>query len=631
MEIKKMTACFGKLDNETIEFKPGLNVVSRPNEAGKSTWCAFIRDMLYGVDSSQRAKAGYLPDKTRYAPWSGAPMQGSMELNAGGKDITLMRTTRSKNAPMREFTAVYTGTNVPVEGLTGADAGEKLTGVSRDVFCRSAFIEQGGLATGGSPELEKRIASIVSTGEEDTSYTEADERLRGWQRARRYNRHGRLPELDDVIENQKRRLEAMASGVSQREDMQRRLAAADERCASLENQVTESRKRCRKEVLEKLGASRDELTQTGDAYNDICARARADRASLERNVLGGGEPDQVLRRAKDDKARSEQLRRAAESRATPMVLVICLILALAALAMGITLSPLIYIGAGIFAVAAVLTLVYNKKKNAGADAAAEERRGLLAKYAAHTEADIDAAVEEFNGLYAACMASEQEERDARIRLDAIKKRHDQLESSTLSDLDFENGGTLAASLGRELAAAREERARLGEGMAQADGRIETMGDPLVIRTDIENKTGEYDRVSREYDAISLAADTLRQADAEIQSRFSPALGRCAAEYMSFMTGGKYQSVLINRDFSIKTGTDGDSVPRDSEYLSAGTLDLMYLAVRLAVCSLALPEQNKCPVILDDPLVNLDSERKKQAQKLLEQTAKERQVIIFTCN
>ena len=68
MEIKKMTACFGKLDNETIEFKPGLNVVSRPNEAGKSTWCAFIRDMLYGVDSSQRAKAGYLPDKTRYAP-----------------------------------------------------------------------------------------------------------------------------------------------------------------------------------------------------------------------------------------------------------------------------------------------------------------------------------------------------------------------------------------------------------------------------------------------------------------------------------------------------------------------------------------------------------------------------------
>lgn len=48
------------------------------------------------VDSSERARAGYLPDKLRYAPWSGAPMEGSMEVTADRCEITLTRSTGQK-------------------------------------------------------------------------------------------------------------------------------------------------------------------------------------------------------------------------------------------------------------------------------------------------------------------------------------------------------------------------------------------------------------------------------------------------------------------------------------------------------------------------------------------------------
>ena len=188
MMIKKLDATFGKLEGESLELHDGLNVISAPNESGKSTWCAFVRAMLYGVDSSERQKAGFLPDKMRFAPWSGSAMQGSMQLESGGKDITITRTTKTASAPMREFSAVYTGTSVPVEGLNGNNAGEMLTGVSRDVFRRSAFVEQGKVAVTHSAELEKRISAIVSSGDEDCSFTEADGRLRQWQRKRRLNR-----------------------------------------------------------------------------------------------------------------------------------------------------------------------------------------------------------------------------------------------------------------------------------------------------------------------------------------------------------------------------------------------------------------------------------------------------------
>ena len=57
---------------------------------------------------------------------------------------------------------------------------------------------------------------------------------------------------------------------------------------------------------------------------------------------------------------------------------------------------------------------------------------------------------------------------------------------------------------------------------------------------------------------------------------------------------------------------------------------MYLAVRLAVCELALPEGESCPLIIDDALVNLDEQRTQQALELLKELAKRRQVILFTC-
>lgn len=66
-----MTATFGKLENQTLTLTPGLNLISAPNEWGKSTWCAFLLAMLYGIDTRQRAKQGQLPDKERYKPWSG--------------------------------------------------------------------------------------------------------------------------------------------------------------------------------------------------------------------------------------------------------------------------------------------------------------------------------------------------------------------------------------------------------------------------------------------------------------------------------------------------------------------------------------------------------------------------------
>lgn len=76
MKIKRMTASFGGLEGARLELGPGLNVIQAPNEGGKSTWAGFLKAMLYGIDTRDRDRKGYLADKNRYQPWSRGPHGG---------------------------------------------------------------------------------------------------------------------------------------------------------------------------------------------------------------------------------------------------------------------------------------------------------------------------------------------------------------------------------------------------------------------------------------------------------------------------------------------------------------------------------------------------------------------------
>ncbi len=633
MMIKKLDATFGRLDGESLELHEGFNVISAPNESGKSTWCAFIRAMLYGVDSSERQKAGFLPDKMRYAPWSGAAMQGSMQIESDGNDITVVRTTKTASAPMREFSAVYTGTNTPVEGLNGANAGEALTGVSRDVFRRSAFIEQGAVAVTHSAELEKRIGAIVSAGDEDCSYTEADERLRQWQRKRRFNRYGRLPELEDELSHKKRLLSELSDASAQRENMSAELEAAKRECERLETEVTESRKAVRKEALSSLQGVRNDVNAASERHDKAAERRDGCRAALCACAIGERKPEEAKAEVKADLAEAMKLKEKSGRKASPVLAVILLILCGALVAAGFLLKDFMihaFIAAFVLLAVGIILLVRTSRCKAEAYEAAKDRRRILVKYRAESEEDIASSLDEYLALYKDYAEAQRTEKETAELLAAVRRRQEQAEKTTLTQLDFTGGDNQAAQLSRRLSEARAKCSRISALMAERSGRLAAMGDPLVLGSEISRMEEEYAEISAEYDAIALAIDTLRKAEEDIQSRFSPALGRLAAEYMEFVTGGRYDGVMLDRSFSAMVHEKGSDVPRSAEYLSAGTLDLMYLAVRLAVCGLALPEDANCPLIIDDAFVNYDDGRRKKTMELLEKIAQRRQVILFTC-
>ena len=108
-----------------------------------------------------------------------------------------------------------------------------------------------------------------------------------------------------------------------------------------------------------------------------------------------------------------------------------------------------------------------------------------------------------------------------------------------------------------------------------------------------------------------------------------ALGRRAADIFRQLTDGQYGGVALDRSFHLSAEPSGSPVYRDAALLSAGTLDQLYLAVRLAICELVLPPS--APLVLDDALANFDDTRCAAALRLLREYSRDRQILLFTCH
>lgn len=634
MIIRSATASFGKLQNETLKFHEGLNIINAPNESGKSTWCAFIRAMLYGVDSSERARTDFIPDKQKYAPWSGAPMEGKMDITADRCDITLTRTTRSNSAPMREFKATYTGTGIPVEGLDGQNAGKLLTGVSKEVFRRTAFIEQGTISISGNAELEKRITSIVSTGEEAVSFSEADSRLKAEMRKLRYSRGGRLPEIEAELDEIQRKLGRMQDGQERMERLERELEEENLACESLEKQINECRKLQRKTALETLNRESAGLERSRKSH-DTALNALADaKEALEGSVLSGLTGEEAREKVETDLARLDALDMSAGARRFPYVLLFLLCFAAAAACATVYLagySSLFIIASVILLIPALLLMGKFFKTRSRLKASSEERLQIFKQYRSRDEGGVEDVLDEYLRLYEAFEAASEQERVTGEDYETRAGNMAGIQSGVVAALDFSQDGPGAASeLTRELRTRQAHASELSTELAELKGAMNSAGEKLVLESSVNYLQDKYGMLLNEYESLKLAQEVLAEANEEIQSRFSPKLGSQAAEYMSVLTGGKYDEVLVSKDFKAVTKEAGEITGHDSGYLSAGTADLLYLAVRLAVCRLALPDGEPCPLIIDDALVNLDNERTQRTMELLKEIARERQVILFSC-
>ena len=703
-----MTATFGKLEHETITLQPGLNIIEAPNEWGKSTWCAFLVSMLYGIDTRERTTGTTLAAKERYAPWSGAPMAGRMDLAWNGRNITIERSTRGRLI-FGDFRAYETETGIDIPELNAANCGQMLLGVERGVFTQAGFLKLSDLPVVQNDALRRRLNALVTTGDESGNGEKLGKQLKELKNKCRYNRTGLLPQAEaeqDQLVSQLNELQALAE---QQEKIHGRQQELETTVAALENHKAALRYAASLADREKVAAAEQAQQAAAERLSrqtQLCGQL-SPKAALEENQRAAQDlqeqwmalqqqalPAQPampeISAAYRDKT-SQEIRLAAKAdydrqaaleqrRKKQNRLIGGIYVALLAVLAGLVAARLLtdsfndlwftVAGAGA-SVIAVTTLVWSVLRTkrfrmdmdalydrhpgispdnwiADGDAQAARLEQYEAEIAAYERAaaslsDRRRALEEKTNTLTGGMGLNESAKQWEQDLDAWDALEDsrrdlaRLEEhvNTLRDLvktvpKPEKDDALTHSdeeTDTLLASCRFEQRQLQLKLGQYQGRAEALGQESAIRSRLKAVNRKISQLEDTYEALELAQKALSAATTELQRRFAPRISKRAQELFSKLTGGRYQQITLGEDLSLSARTEAEDTLRGSQWRSDGTIDQLYLALRLAVAEELTPD---APLVLDDALVRFDDQRLAVALEILKEAAENKQVIVFTC-
>jgi len=171
----------------------------------------------------------------------------------------------------------------------------------------------------------------------------------------------------------------------------------------------------------------------------------------------------------------------------------------------------------------------------------------------------------------------------------------------------------------------EARVRQAELLAQLPDRTSEEVEELVGEAE-----RSYARARRRGAARARLERAVEETLAEERDDpFEPYARRVAA-YLGVASGEDYRAIASDDPLLPLTFRRGTGPELDYDLLSQGTRDMVALAIRLALAETALGDA-EAPLLLDDPLVDMDPRRREGAARAIAEYAAQRQVILFTCH
>ena len=676
MKILSIQGHFGNMNGQKIDFTDRLCCRVLPNGWGKTTVCAFIRVMLYGLNTARRDTASALSDKTRYYPQDGKPMSGRMTVEFTGRPVTIVRES-NRAGLMQGFQAFYEDTGELCTLLTARNCGQVLLGMGEDAFLSSAMID--GLdMTRPSSELSELILSMAQSGDTNARCGTALKTLARWRLdLNSGNGHGEQPRLEEDCRSAEKRLAEIAA---------------------LENKTAVQRAQ-----TEKLQAEADKARETYEKIYLVYAgkmvgeesQLRILKADSEKRIrnLKDGLPDEVLLREAEealygyegavrlerekrsgmpyvDSNLKHKLREVDERKTTEEVernrvtrprirwaaLLLALLLAVAAAGTalsGADFGPLTkympYALSGMAALALLMSFLGSVPRLDDPDEDYDESRQQLALEHRRTvddqhmaasvlQEEYDTAMRAARKLWPNAETIEQAGewiRAARDDWQALRREQSKLQDILVqmkrlndsSPKDETHKGEVDTARIRA-AKARRAAEDAQQALAQMEGRLQAFGDKNEWQAALAKAKLGLEQTQTQLDAIRLAEETIKSENAALSARISPQITELAQQYLAYLTSDSYKEIKLDSSLRARCAGD-DGTLLDALRLSSGTRDQLYFALRLAVCQV-LSHQESIPLLLDDPFLTWDNKRMERGLRLLQTLSKDRQIILLTC-
>jgi DNA repair exonuclease SbcCD ATPase subunit len=666
---------FGRFQNREIELKPGINLIYGENEAGKSTIHTFIKGMLFGIDRMRGRGAASKEDiYTRFLPWDypGA-YNGSMDIKINDKAYRLQR---SFHANDKNFTILDLSTGREVKLKEGLIS-EMIPGLTESTFKNTISIEQLKAQTDVelAAQVRNYIANLSIAKSKEVNVAKAVSVLTDQKKQLEPTQNmAALKALQAEVEDgitKEEKIDQLTIQLRELQSEEQLLQKQKEAAAkALDNEATKRMEQL-PAILEKYHSYQElskqiiileeqekvlqaKLTQwekdqisTDSMKDDINEAERLRMVLLDQEKL-----NLELQREKDTLI-GKGKRNLLVSILPAFLFAILTLLITSFQPLGIVLS-IVLIGVGATAYA-VLNSNNLKKKG-----------GLIAKETAINKKSFDARdglanilrkhqvsrIEELSGKNEQLIKQFYERENAKEQQKELNKRksdhedtRDVLYESIMKYLQFFIPEEELTSYGmqrlqeeirqkkQEIVGKQAEMNRQYDNcklrieklrweISALEGNEEQLLKNKVRYSELEQKQKES---AVELDAIRLALSTIQELSTDIHDSFGQQLNQAVSEVISEVTGNKYTDLKVDEKLEVKVGWNGDYVLLDR--LSAGTIDQVYFALRLAVADLLLGE-DEVPLLFDDSFALYDEMRVKAA---LKKVARRKQIILFTCH
>lgn len=618
--VNVSVVAFGKLQSVNLSFNSGVNVLQNKNAFGKTTFAAFVRAMLYGLNYSYTKEGDErVNDVTRYCPWGfGGKFGGSMTVEHNGATYRIERFFGgTARAEVLSVTNESTGAAVDVSG----GVGEYFLGLTADSYDRSTYFPQEAVELATNENLDGRLANLVDSAD----YDKVQEKLLAYRRQKRAGRGvgGTIAQLDNEIFDLQRKLHEAELA----ENTQARNA---EQYSANEAQLQQlNARKCG--IQRQLEEVKRNIVLNSPTEEQLAAKQRLMDAKL---VLTKYPQDLVADRqrvvALGDRI-AQTPRHPNVQKASPkwwlVVLAAVLILGGAGLCFAGKIPLLI--GGGILVVvgAALLAVALLSARNKGVetlqstewDELVTDYMRIVGKYVDVAGKDYEEAARLFWQYFA------DYERDCRV--------YQTVESLTPS---MPNGDVAALNarereLTSQLAAVTSEIQRIYRMQGSLENAVQNA--QVADRAEIEDKILNAQQAKaveeQKFATAERVSALLTQAKENLSGGYLPKLKTRVSQLVDFVTNGQYE-VSLDGKFAIRIRENGQT--KQLSCFSRGVREIVLLCFRVALSEL-LYDGAVPLVVVDDAFVNYDEDNFVRATALLKELATKcgTQVIYFTCH
>lgn len=148
-----------------------------------------------------------------------------------------------------------------------------------------------------------------------------------------------------------------------------------------------------------------------------------------------------------------------------------------------------------------------------------------------------------------------------------------------------------------------------------------------VETRIDELSQKIEEMKEKCGILEKTKKYLETAKEQFSSQYLNKMKQNFMKNLQLINGSELD---INLDVNLNVKVNEQGSGKDIGYFSTGYKDLIYICMRLSLID-SLFEKEKPFIILDDPFVNLDESKIKNATDLLKNIAKDYQIIYFICH